>query len=300
VSALDVTVLGYPVRFEVRGQRAAETLVALRRAWGRCTALPVSPWFVDARPHVIQVAVLAEGEREVDATMVRAHGTGERPPELGTTSQLARHRVDSLLIAVTQEATLVGITANRGRLIMLHAAVLAAPGGQAVGFVAPSGTGKTTIASLLGREWGYLSDETLAVDADGSVVPYPKPLSVTRPALNLKLETSPDLLGLAVPPAECRLGGIVILDRRPSASIRSPAGAALHDIPLLEAVVELAGQASALDALSSPLRRLADLWCDAPLAGRLIYSEASAAAIFLDKQQPTSSVNESPVHIVVP
>jgi hypothetical protein len=50
-----------------------------------------------------------------------------------------------------------------------------------VAFPADSGQGKTTFTgALLTRGAGYLSDEALVFQRDGTVVPYPKPLALSR------------------------------------------------------------------------------------------------------------------------
>ncbi len=74
------------------------------------------------------------------------------------------------------------ISGLRGEALMLHASAVALDDGRVIGFVGPSGRGKTTASQALGRTYGYVTDETLAIRADGSVVAYPKPLSIgTRP-----------------------------------------------------------------------------------------------------------------------
>ncbi|MGO7984161.1 hypothetical protein ACC691_40715, partial [Rhizobium johnstonii] len=65
---------------------------------------------------------------------------------------------ESLSAAITRFV----ITANAGRLLMFHASGLDAGGDgtrSVIAFVAPSGTGKTTIARVLGQSYGYVSDE---------------------------------------------------------------------------------------------------------------------------------------------
>ena len=69
--------------------------------------------------------------------------------------------------------------------------------------VGPSGTGKTTATRLLATRLGYVSDETVSIDPDGTVAPHPKPLSVVaRPTAGRgdKQQLSPDDLGLAARP----------------------------------------------------------------------------------------------------
>lgn len=54
-------------------------------------------------------------------------------------------------------------------------------GGASLVYVAPGSTGKTTLSQLLGQRFGYLTDETVGIADDGTIFPYPKPLSVRRP-----------------------------------------------------------------------------------------------------------------------
>lgn len=59
----------------------------------------------------------------------------------------------------------------------IHAAGLADPERRGVVICAASGTGKSTLATALATDgWSYLSDETVAIDDDGSVTGFPKPL----------------------------------------------------------------------------------------------------------------------------
>ena len=98
---------------------------------------------------------------------------------------------------------------------MLHAAAVALDDGRVIGFVGPSGRGKTTASQALGRTYGYVTDETLAIRPDGSVVAYPKPLSIgARPGheahrAGLGARPSPG------PTGKLRLAALVLLDRRP-------------------------------------------------------------------------------------
>lgn len=157
---------------------------------------------------------------------------------------------------LTQSVTLAAIGVRAGRDVMFHAGGLSNPRtGAAIAYVAPGGTGKTTVTTTLGRGRGYLSDETVAVTADGAVVSYPKPLSVRRPDGVLKDETAPGALGLAPACAEPWLAGIVVLrrDLAPGAPID------VVDVPLLDALVMVAPETSSLARLTDPLRRLADV-----------------------------------------
>ena len=102
---------------------------------------------------------------------------------------------------LTARVTLEGIESQHGRLWMLHACGLADPAsGATVVLVAPSGTGKTTAARVLGRTFGYVSDETVAIGPDGAVVAYPKPLSLLEGGVRPKRQRSPRELGLVDAP----------------------------------------------------------------------------------------------------
>jgi hypothetical protein len=60
----------------------------------------------------------------------------------------------------------------------LHAAA-AAKDGRTVVIAAERGTGKsTTVAHLVSRGWGYVTDETVRLGADDQVTGFPKPLSI--------------------------------------------------------------------------------------------------------------------------
>ena len=78
-----------------------------------------------------------------------------------------------------------------------HAGAVSA--GQAVvGFPGPSGQGKSTlVAACLQTGFNLVSDEALCFDHGGRVIPYPRPLSLSR--------ASADLLGLPWTPGRCEL-----------------------------------------------------------------------------------------------
>ena len=122
-----------------------------------------------------------------------------------------------MLSGLSQQVTLAAIEAARGRAWMLHAAGIATPDGQVVVLVGPSGRGKTTASRALGAVYGYVSDETIAIDDDGRVWPYRKPLSVIEDPGAPKTQLPPSALGLQpLPDAELRVAAVVLLDRDPS------------------------------------------------------------------------------------
>ncbi|HET6967660.1 MAG TPA: hypothetical protein VFI44_05255, partial [Ornithinibacter sp.] len=168
----------------------------------------------------------------------------------------ALHRVpdEDLPYAVSRAVTLASIQRRVGQCLMLHAAGLATADGGTVALVAASGTGKTTATRVLGQVLGYVSDETITVEHDLTVLAYPKPLSVvTDPdAPHGKHERSPDELGLVPAPRDLSLSATVLLRRSPD--VEAPR---LEPIALVEAMGEVLPQTSALPSLDRPLDRLA-------------------------------------------
>lgn len=161
----------------------------------------------------------------------------------------ARRLMDRLSPAVT----LAAIEHQAGRLLMFHAAGLAAPSGRTLVLVAPSGTGKTTAARYLGQRLGYVTDETLALRADGTIAPYPKPLSVIEPGVAHKSQVGPDEALLQRAPDICRVSAIVILERDGSAQPW------LEPVDIVSALARLGPETSSLTRLDRPLHRLAEV-----------------------------------------
>lgn len=165
--------------------------------------------------------------------------------------------------------TLRAIEQQRHRLLMLHAGAVC-HGDRAVAFVAASGGGKTTATRTLATRYGYLTDETTAVDADFRVLPFPKPLSVLQPTGQWKQQLSPDAAGLARPThPHPTLRRLVVLDRRDD--IDQPQ---LSRLDLAQAMPVLGPQISYLSALPRPLHRLVALIQQCGGVLRVSYSEA--------------------------
>jgi hypothetical protein len=208
----------------------------LRRAWSRC--------LVDAHEadhgDVIEIDVLAD----TDDALVAASDVA-----------LSGSDLPRLMDAISPTVTVAAIERQAGKLLMLHACGLADPRtGATLALVAPSGTGKTTAAATLGRDLTYVSDETVGISADGSVVAYPKPLSVlASPDDPLKSQVDPDDLGLPTAPDRLTLRGILWLDRDPEA----PDDPTIDVIPTVRAIAQLSPQISSLTRFDRPLRRVA-------------------------------------------
>ena len=157
-----------------------------------------------------------------------------------------------LMHVVSSHLTVTAIHARLGDFWMLHACALADPvSGATVVLVGASGSGKTTVAATLGRHLGYLSDETVAIRDDGTVLPYPKPLSVLLDGRGPKRQESPSELGLLAAPARPWLKAIALLDRTGTGE------PTVEPVRIVEALPALAEQTSALQLLDRPLHVVA-------------------------------------------
>jgi sarcosine oxidase gamma subunit len=256
-----VDAFGVHVDVRVSGDRAAEVLDRLPRLWEFCAA-PVG----------------ATGEVTAEVVFDSAPQAWEKADAEGAVS---RAELEDLLQVLTQRITLSAIDARAGECLMLHAACIADPvTGAAAAFVAPGGTGKTTLVSTLGPGRWYVTDETTVVLDDRTVVPYPKPLSIRRTPDSLyKNETPPSAVGLTAPSARVHLAAPCLLDRDP----QHEGEPTVETLPTLDALVALVPQTSHLPEMARPLQRLAAL-CES-LGGvhRITYRESADVAGLWDE-----------------
>lgn len=271
--------LGTDVDIQVAGHDATMLARGLRDRWHLCLredaavagAGAVADTDTDAahdartpgeKPRVVRVTLLPpEGEQEPASAWARGdNDVRDRDPR-------------RLLQRLTQSITHEVITARTGELLMLHAAGLADPAtGATAVFVAPGNTGKTTLCRTLGPTRRYLSDETVGIRRDGTVVPYPKPLSVRRPDwVGVKDETAPGDVGLRSPEADPWLAGIVLL-RREEDHVGAPV---VEDLEVLDAVISLTPESSGFMRTERPLRWLADVLERTGGARRVTYAEVA-------------------------
>lgn len=256
-----VSALGLPIRISVSGDRATEVVERIAVLWRDCPADP-------ARRPAASVEVVFDSRAEVVAEADRA-------------GLVARHHLEDLLQVLTQRVTLSAIDARAGTALMLHAACLADPfTGRAAAFVAPGGTGKTTLVRTLGPRRWYVTDETTVVLDDAVVVPYPKPLSIRRAPDSLyKDETPAGELGLVAPQRTVHLAALCLLDRDDSHT----GPAQVTPLSTLDALVALVPQTSHLPEMARPLQRLAAL-CES-LGGvhRVTYRDSVDLADVVDE-----------------
>ncbi len=240
--------IGASVRVLVQGQDQDLVIAELRTAWSRALA-----------PHGQLRGAPVHASLQPDQNMRRG-GTRVVSPTL-----------KQLLQATTQAITASLITAQAGRVLMFHAgAVSHRETGDTAVFVAAGGTGKTTLTRLASQHYGYVTDETVAVDQSGAILPYPKPLSVRSGDGEPKAELSPDDLNLLRPLAAPRVRQLILLRRQADHE-----GVDVETLHVMDAILDLAPETSSLGRLDRGLHRLADLIHATAPVQRWTYREAT-------------------------
>ena len=264
---LCVDVLGTLFAVRWGGEVPVEQQESMSSAWARCASSeeplvpppPVEP--TDAQPFSASVTYRS---RNNDAGIFRL--------EAASFEELAEN--------LTSRLTVAAILANAGVLTMLHACGVADPAtGAVVALVAKSGTGKTTAASVLARTYGYVTDETVAISPDGSVVPYPKPLSVKQGLGKAKRQLGPDELQLLPTPTKPFIRSIVLLNRVESAH---PIAPELERVPLADALLALIPDSSSQAEFARPLQSLCRLIDSVGGVWQVTYSEAGGLPAALE------------------
>jgi hypothetical protein len=194
-----------------------------------------------------------------------AGGSGPQPDmAIDLRSMPAEQQGRALLSHLTVRA----IEAAAGDRLMLHAAGVADADGRVLALVGPSGMGKTTASVYLSRHgFGYVTDETVSIGPDADVLPFGRPLSLRR--ARAEVQISPDELGLGRPPADLRIARIVLLDRVPG----HPDPPTLATVPLVDALLELIPQTSAVAKLRQPLQYMSRVIDRCGPVLRLTYGE---------------------------
>jgi hypothetical protein len=173
---------------------------------------------------------------------------------------------------LSSAVTVASMESRRGRLVLLHAGAVAHPDGRVAAFVGRSGHGKTTASIALGRRFGYVSDETAAVTFTGTVLPYPKPLSVITDGIESKRQVAPDELGLLPidPAVPLGLDRLLLLDRSDEASLEP----VIEEVGTVEALETVVRQVSFFPELDRPLERILALFDRVGGVLRVRYREA--------------------------
>ncbi|GAB5077205.1 PqqD family protein [Arthrobacter sp. AD-310] len=257
---LSLEILGK--QFVVRWGRAVtwQQRVSMSSAWARCISSP--------EPLLPPVPL-----EPADGLPFTASVTSPSIKHDGGTFHLDAASFEELAENLTSRLTVAAILANAGELTMLHACGVADPDtGAVVALVARSGTGKTTASAVLAQEYGYVTDETVAIDWDGSVVPYPKPLSVKQGPGLPKRQLGPDELGLQPAPAKPFIQSIVLLNRVHGPGHLRPV---LERVPLADAVLALIPDSSSQGELEAPLQSLCHLIESVGGVWQVTYSEAA-------------------------
>jgi hypothetical protein len=116
-----------------------------------------------------------------------------------------RTEIDNVLLLLHWHVNQTTIEASVRTRTTFHAAAALSPRGHGVLLAAPMDSGKTTtVTGLLLAGWQFLTDEAAAVDPDGTVWAYPKPLTIDPGSWSLFPElapaaTSPGALSWLIP-----------------------------------------------------------------------------------------------------
>lgn len=183
--------------------------------------------------------------------------------------------------ALSSAITFAAIRQAAGTGVMLHACGIATDSGQVAILVAASGTGKTTAAArLCAHDFGYVTDETVLIRPDLTVLPYPKPLSVVLQAddPHHKQQHGPDELNLRRPPHTLHANALLLLDRidregRDEEAERPDVVPSLQPVDLIDAMMTLIPHTSSLTALDQPLTALARVITELGGVQTLYYEE---------------------------
>ncbi|CAN7500311.1 hypothetical protein [Arthrobacter sp. LjRoot14] len=259
---LSVDVLG--TQFAIRWGRSVtpEQQHSMRSAWSRCARTgaglipPLAKEPTESLPFSASVSYLS-----------LMHDGGTFALQAASFEELAEN--------LTSRITVAAILENAGEFMMLHACGVADPAtGAVVALVAKSGTGKTTAASVLAGTYGYVTDETVAIGPDGSVLPYPKPLSVKQAPGSPKHQVGPDELGLQPTPRKPFIQSIVLLNRiEPGES--TDQHPTLRRLPLADALLALIPDSSSQAEIDEPLQSLCRLIDRVGGVWQVTYSEAA-------------------------
>ncbi|MFT3873081.1 MAG: PqqD family peptide modification chaperone [Nocardioides sp.] len=240
------------------------TTRVLVEALGVVVAVDVTEAEVATRFRAAWVASLAEDGAEPDVVI--------------DDSDLPGREADALLELLTQRVTIEAIGVRAGELLMFHACALANPDtGAAVVMVGPSGMGKSTLSMTHGTRWAYVTDETAAIEDDGTLLPYPKPLSMVGSG-TVKEQVAPEAAGLTVACAPLRVAAVLLLERDPGVT-----AVQVTEVPPAQGIALVAEHTSYLAKMDRPLAQIAALLRSTDGLRRVSYAEARDLAPLLEE-----------------
>lgn len=227
------------------------------------------------------------GERE----FVVVRGDQQVPQdENGTACGVRLQDADAFPYAFSRAMTLASISARRGTALSLHAAGLTL-GKETAVLVGSSGSGKSTAVRTLGRSFGYLSDETVTIEPDLRVSPYPKPISLKSPERSWdKDEHSPEELGLRRCDDDPRVGALVLLRR--ADDVTEPT---MTPIGLIDGMLAVLPESSGIHRLEQPLHWLARAMISNGGPYELSYREITSCAGLVERVLHGADPETNPV-----
>lgn len=282
-----ISAFGVPVSVEISGNRAHELAAEVNHVWERCSPVRETSRGGGAGP---VVRVLLDSDQGVVDSALAGQSAGQ--PQVFASTSL--DEISGLLVSAVTAAAL---EAAAGQLLLLHAAAVCDRAtGATVVLAGPSGMGKSTAARLLGTSLGYVTDETVALAADLTLHPYPKPLSLFPDGRTWgKKQHSPGDLGLLEPPTTLHLAGIVLLER----SEEAPEIPELTPLSTVEATVGLGPHTSYLSHLDRPLHRLAEAASCGAGAHLLRYRASADLLPAIKEVVATSALQGAPAPLAV-
>ena len=280
-----LTVFGVPVRLIIGGRGRDEFAERVLYLWKRC----------DIR-EVTGVDVAAE----FDGAVVR----GVLDPDEAVheaawaLDSVAAETVEIAESVLTPAVTMAAITWARGKKVMLHAGAIAHPEtGRTAVLIGASGTGKTTATRTLATQFGYVTDETVAVAADGSIQSFAKPLALLPEDRAWgKRPHSPDEFNLLPAPAQLSLGALVLLTRDPD----GPDVPEVRELSTIEALPLVGEHTSYFGELDQPLHELAALIRSVGSVRHVTYREAATLTDLVAELLATPPVPAPPLLPVSP
>ena len=225
---------------------------------------------IDALGSPVDLVGPSASLRAIEHDWSRCLARDERPPEATIPVAEADPAEKASTAALTSRITMAGIEGSAGRRLLVHACGLSLDDGRVLVLVGASGAGKSTATAALCRErFGYVSDETIAIDPDFSISAYPKPLLVRAGGAWPKQVVGPDEMGLLACPETLHVSRLVLLRRDGTNPPR------LDPVPRIEGILGLIPETSALARMDTPLTDLCRLIDHAGGVHVLRYSEAA-------------------------